>query len=74
MSGYEIALIVLGIIALIMGGKLRSVVKEAKEFFQVTEDALVDNKITRAELTQIIKEAKDIGVASRELISLLLRK
>jgi len=74
MSGFEIALIVLAIVTLIMGGKLRAVVKESREFFSAVEDALADNKITRAELTRIVKEAKDVGVASRELIGLILRR
>lgn len=68
MSGYEIALIVLAIVTLILGGKLRAVVKESREFFAVVEEALKDNKITRAELTAIVKEAKDVGTAVRVII------
>jgi len=69
MSGYEIALIVLGILTLILGGKLRAVVKESKEFFQAVEDALADRTLTRTELTGIIKEAKDVATAMKILLN-----
>ena len=74
MSIYEIIILVLMIVLAIAGGKLRAVIKEAHELLDVVDDALADNKISQAELSQIVKEAKDVGTAILAIGSLLVKR
>jgi len=74
MSGYEIAILVLMIALAITGGKIKALIKEAHELLDVVDDALSDNKISPAELSQIVKEAKDVGTAILAIGSLLVKR
>ena len=74
MSGYEIAILVLMIVLAIAGGKINALIKEAHELLEVVDDALADSKITQVELSQIVKEAKDVGTAILAIGNLLVKR
>ena len=74
MSAYEIAILVLMICLAISGGKIKALIKEAHELLTVIDDALADNKISQAELSVIVKEAKDVGTAILAIGSLLVKR
>ena len=74
MSGYEIAILVLMICLAISGGKIKALIKESRELLAVIDDALADNKISQTELSQIVKEAKDVGTAILAIGSLLVKR
>ena len=74
MSGYEIAVLVLMICLAFAGGKIKALIKEAHELLDVIDDALADNKISQAELSAIVKEAKDVGTAILSIGSLLVKR
>ncbi len=66
-----VALIILG--AVLSGQlwlKLKRIMRETREFFDILTDALEDDNVSSAEMAAIIKEAKDIGSASIELAKL----
>jgi len=50
---------VFGIALAIVGKKLLDVKKEVKDFFVAIDEALEDNKITKAEIVKIYNEAKE---------------
>ena len=54
---------VFGIALAIVGKKLLDVKKEVKDFFVAIDEALEDNKITKAEIVKIYNEAKEALVA-----------
>uniref|UniRef100_A0A6M3J9A4 Uncharacterized protein n=1 Tax=viral metagenome TaxID=1070528 RepID=A0A6M3J9A4_9ZZZZ len=74
MSGYEIAVLVLMICLALAGGKIKALIKESHELLEVIDDALADNKISQAELSAIVKEAKDVGTAILSIGSLLVKR
>ena len=74
MSGYEIAVLVLMICLAFAGGKIKALIKESHELLDVIDDALADNKISQAELSAIVKEAKDVGTAILSIGNLLVKR
>ncbi len=74
MDGFQIALIVVGVLTVFLGGYAKKVAKEAKEFFGAIEIALNDGKITKEELAEIIKEGNDVKTAILEIAQLIIRK
>ena len=74
MSGYEIAVLVLMICLALAGGKIKALIKESHELLDVIDDALADNKISQAELSAIVKEAKDVGTAILSIGNLLVKR
>ncbi len=63
-----ILLIIVTIALLVAGGYIKRLVKEIREFIDVTHKALADQKISSKELASIIKEAGDIGEVIKEII------
>ena len=62
---------VLGIATVVAGigwGKAKKVAKETKELLEVIEKALEDDSVSNEELTNIIKEGKDVGIAVADLV------
>ena len=56
--------VLLGVVIIIMGGYAAKAKKEVKELIDVCKLAVADRKITRVELENILKEAKDVsGIA-----------
>lgn len=60
MDGYQIALIVISVLLVLAGGYIKLLSREVKELFSTISEALQDNKITPEELSQILKEGKDV--------------
>ena len=66
MSPYEIALIVVAIVAGILGGLLKhfvNLIRQSGELLTGVADAFEDGKLTKKELVAILKEAKDVADA-----------
>ena len=74
MDWQTILLIVFGVLLVIGGGYIRKLVKEIKEFWVVVGDALEDGDITKEELVEIFKEAKDVKTVIMEIIKLFARR
>ncbi len=74
MDGWTIAVIVMGLILAFAGGYIKKLMGEIKELFAVIETALEDKKITKEELSQIVKEAKDVKDAALEIADLIARR
>ena len=49
------------------GGKILAVLKETAELLQVTVSAFADSKLTKEEVTSIIKEAKEVVAAIKDI-------
>jgi len=74
MDTYEIVILVLTVVLILVGGYARRVVKELKDLVDVTSLAIQDNKITRHELKDILKEGADVKTAFIEIASLFSKK
>ena len=74
MDGYQIALVIVAILLLIASGYIKKLVGQMKELVDVVSQALEDDEITKEELAQIIKEAKDVKDVVVEIAQLLISK
>jgi predicted metal-binding transcription factor (methanogenesis marker protein 9) len=78
MDWYQIVIFVLGVILVIVGivktKQAAKVITETGELLTVIGQALEDGKVTREEITQIVKEAQDVKTAIQELINLIKNK
>jgi len=83
MDWFQIISAVLGIVVMFLGGYLvkikatmkegEDVIKAIEEVFNVSQDALADNKLSATELRKILKEITDVGKEAKEfLVSLRL--
>ena len=65
MDLYEVAVLAIGIIIALVGGvyfgKAKTFVKELREAFDKLDDAVQDDKITKEELKEIVKEFLDVA-------------
>ena len=66
--------IILTILLLIAGGFIKKLSKEAKELFGAIQNAVEDGEVTPKELTNIIKEARDVKDAALSIAKLIARK
>ena len=64
MDVYEIVVLAIGIVMALVGGvyfgKAKTFIKELREAFDKLDDALQDDKITKEELKEIVKEFLDV--------------
>ena len=83
MDLFQILSAVFGLAVRFLGGylaKIKAVMKEGEdvikaieEVFDVSQDALADNKLTADELRKVLKEINDVGKEAKEfLVSLKL--
>lgn len=76
MDGFQIAMIVLAVATSILGFRLRHLVslfKESGEFLSAIGGALEDGKVTKDELTKILKEARDAAEAFHRVVAVMRR-
>ena len=77
MQGSEIALIVVTIVAVVLGGFLKHFVNllhQTGELLTRAAEAFEDGKITKKEFIDILKEAQDVAEAWTKIIALVLKK
>ena len=74
MDGVQIALIVVAIVCAVLGGVVKhfvNVIRQSGELLTKIADALEDRKLSKTELIDIMKEAKDVGDAFAKVMSLI---
>lgn len=58
---------------LVLGGYLKKLIRETKEFFGVLSAALEDDNITDKELVEILREGVDVRRAIADIIQLFFK-
>ncbi len=76
MEPFQIAFIVVTVVAAVLGAKLRhfvNLLRQGGELLTSMADALEDRKLTKAEFIRILKEAKDVMDAWGKVLSIIRR-
>lgn len=64
-----IALIIITLLLLVAGGYIKRLTREVKDLVDVFSAAIDDRKISRVELEQIVKEAREVGACAKDIIT-----
>ena len=72
-----IAVVVVAVLSIVFSGafwlRFKNLVKQTSELMVIVSAAIEDNSIDNAEITEILKEAKDVGEAAIDIF-LLFKK
>ena len=74
MDWQTITLIILVVLLLLAGGYIKRLMKEIKDLVSCFTEAIQDDNISKEELAQIIKEAKEARDVIVEIVQLVIRK
>ena len=77
MDNYQIALIVVGILSVVLGGFLKhfvNLVRQSGELLTYIANAFEDGALTKKEFLGILKEAKDVAEAWALIMNAIMKK